>query len=650
MIDLARLLSTDGFMPHGMCYMWRPAILALHVGADSLIALAYFTIPFTLVYFVRKRAELRFTWIFLSFAIFIIACGASHVMEIWTIWVPMYWLAGGIKVVTALASAMTAILLVKLVPAALRLPSHSQLQGANDALACEILERTVAQQAVIELNASLEARVVQRTQQLASANELLLESNARVAIASGAGNLGFWHLNVVARTLRWDDQMFKLYGQRQEEGVEPYQLWTDSLHPEDRAAAEQVLADALACGDKFDTEYRIIRPSGEIRHIRESAAVVRDTHGLGILVHGVNFDITERKRGEEALRESEERFRSLANTIPQMAHIARADGYRVWFNQRWYDYTGTTLKEMEGWGWQSVHDPEILPDVMVRWRAAIAAGEPFDMEFPLRAADGTYRQFMTLASPQKDAGNRVIQWITTNTDITERKRADEALRAVAKELELRIITRTVELKERESMLQEIHHRVKNNLQVISSLINMQIRGLEDESSRSALRDCQSRVVTMAKIHEMLYQSADYAQVPFARYTRDLAGRVLSASGTSPGHVTLQLELEEVSLPVVQAIPCGLILNELVGNCLKHAFPNAAHGVIRVELRFATDRSVFLSVSDDGTGISPAVDLGKMTSLGMQLVMNLVEQLEGRLEILGHPGSSFRITFPLESAA
>ncbi len=116
MTQFERLFTTDGFMPHGMCYLWRPDILALHVGADSSIALAYFTIPFTLVYFVRRRAELRFTWIFLSFAIFIVACGLSHVMEIVTIWSPVYWVSGGVKVITALASVVTAILLIKLHP------------------------------------------------------------------------------------------------------------------------------------------------------------------------------------------------------------------------------------------------------------------------------------------------------------------------------------------------------------------------------------------------------------------------------------------------------------------------------------------------------------------------------------------------------
>jgi two-component sensor histidine kinase len=135
-------------------------------------------------------------------------------------------------------------------------------------------------------------------------------------------------------------------------------------------------------------------------------------------------------------------------------------------------------------------------------------------------------------------------------------------------------------------------------------------------------------MTMAQIHEILYQSADYARVPFAKYAKDLTTRILSAAGTSPGHVTLQFELEEVSLPVAQAIPCGLILNELVANSLKHAFPNAAHGTIRVELRLAADHTVIFSVGDDGVGISPTLELENLTSLGVQLVMTLVEQLGG----------------------
>lgn len=175
MDQIEHFLSTDGFMPHGMCYLWQPGILGLHVVSDSLITLAYFSIPFTLLYFVRKRTDLRFTWIFVCFAIFIVACGATHLMEIWTVWHATYWLSGTIKAITALASVPTAVLLVKLVPVALRVPSASALHSANSELAHEVIERKRAEGEVRRINSDLEARVAERTAQLEAANQSLLQ-------------------------------------------------------------------------------------------------------------------------------------------------------------------------------------------------------------------------------------------------------------------------------------------------------------------------------------------------------------------------------------------------------------------------------------------------------------------------------------------
>jgi PAS domain S-box-containing protein len=145
-------------------------------------------------------------------------------------------------------------------------------------------------------------------------------------------------------------------------------------------------------------------------------------------------DISSRKKAEAAVRESEERFQALANGIPQLAWMAEPDGHTFWYNQRWYEYTGTTFEQMEGWAWQSVHDPVMLPKVLEKWKGAIAAGQPFDMEFPLRGADGVFREFLTRVMPLKDAEGRVTRWFGTNTDISERKHAEERLAGQAEEL------------------------------------------------------------------------------------------------------------------------------------------------------------------------------------------------------------------------
>ena len=189
-----------------------------------------------------------------------------------------------------------------------------------------------------------------------------------------------------------------------------------------------------------------------------------------------------RKRAEEALKDSEERFRTMANAIPQLAWTARSDGSVYWYNQRWYDYTGTTPEDMEGWGWQSVHNPEVLPEVLEQWRASLATGRPFDMVFPLRGKDGQFRQFLTRVMPMKGADGHVIQWFGTNTDITDRKRAEKALKQAHDELEQRVKDRTADLRLTVAQLQE---EVTNRLQAEASL----------KESEGRLRHLTSQLLT-----------------------------------------------------------------------------------------------------------------------------------------------------------
>lgn len=156
---------------------------------------------------------------------------------------------------------------------------------------------------------------------------------------------------------------------------------------------------------------------------------------------------SERERAALTIQESEERLRVMANSIPQLAWIAGADGYLYWYNQRWYEYTGTTPEQMEGWGWQRVHDPDALPGVLARWKESIATGKPFDMTFPLRGADGNFRQFLTRVQPVRNADGQVIQWCGTNTDVTEHMLMEDELRKSRDELERRVQERTARLEE-----------------------------------------------------------------------------------------------------------------------------------------------------------------------------------------------------------
>jgi len=172
----------------------------------------------------------------------------------------------------------------------------------------------------------------------------------------------------------------------------------------------------------------LIAKDGTERPIDDSAAPIRCKDGEVVGCVLVFRDITERHRQEAELEERERQFRTLAESIPQLAWMANTDGYIFWYNRRWYEYTGTTPEQMEGWGWQSVHDPDELPKVLEQWKASIATGTPFDMMFPLKGQDGQFRPFLTRVEPVKDDEGRVVRWFGTNTDVTEQMRVEERLR------------------------------------------------------------------------------------------------------------------------------------------------------------------------------------------------------------------------------
>jgi two-component sensor histidine kinase len=221
-------------------------------------------------------------------------------------------------------------------------------------------------------------------------------------------------------------------------------------------------------------------------------------------------------------------------------------------------------------------------------------------------------------------------------DITERKHREERIRAA--------------LQEKELLLGEIHHRVKNNLQIVDSLLDLQAGRIDDPAVQMMLRDSQNRIRSMSLIHQTLYQSKDFARVDFQHFIGQLVPVLMASYATDADRVVLHIDAQQVQLPINVAIPCGLIINELVTNALKHGFPAAAAGNIWVELTQQFANEVMLAVSNDGVAIAPELDFTRMETLGMQLVNLLTQQIQGRLVIQRAGPTQFRVCFPTGESA
>ena len=828
---LHRFLNTRGFMSHGHCYLWNRSLVILHVSSDLSIGIAYVVISLTLWHFVRlARKEIPFHWMFISFGAFIIACGATHLMEVWTIWTPLYWVSGAIKVVTAVASVITAVALPPIIPKSLKMVKDAHLsqvrkkdlEASNAALRIEIAERKHAEEEIRHLNRELESLVEVRTSELAKADSSL---------------------------------------------------------------------------------------SATLQQLQRSE--------------------------ERLVQVGEDSFHLIANSIPQLAWIADRDGWIYWYNQRWYDYTGTTAQEMAGWGWQSVHDSKYLPIVLENWQTSISTGQPFDMEFPLRGRDGNYRMFMTRVMPVRDSTHQIVRWVGTNTDVQDHRRTEERLRrlydsgmmgvfywepggaiseandkfleivgyvrqdlwngemswsrmtpseyadqdqnllvelrqgqvirSIEKEfirkngtrvqielgaaatsaplsegvafvlditqrkqaeasvadlnqsLEERVQARTVELAqanqklaesqanlkavldgatevaiiavdptgiisvfnsgaekmlqyradevvgihspsifhveseciarsnvlteelgrpvegfdvfvepvrvkgfdarewcylrkdgttmtvsvsitavrdangaisgfvgissditaqkaleaelrdrnlklekgvqerterlqaalaEKTVLLKEVHHRVKNNLAIVASLLAMQADAMQDEKAIKPLLESQRRVHSMALIHEHLYGTKNLSRVRFDEYAETLANDLYVAY-SSPTRILVRMRVEPIELAIDKAIPCGLILNELLSNAFKYAFPHGRPGQITVSFAAQNASSYLLEVSDDGVGFSESLETSQSGTLGLKIVQILSNQLAGTLAMRSDAGTHFELRFPID---
>ena len=331
---LSWLLSPQDYMPHGMCFLWQPQLIALHVASDSLIALAYYSIPVALIYFVSKRADLAFPSIFVLTGLFILACGTTHIMGVWTLWFPDYRLDGGIKAATALLSVGTAAAIWKVMPLALALPSTAQLERANELLGTEINQRQRAEAALREANAELERRVAARTADLQEevlrrrATEATLRaSEERWRSMFEASAVGIAVIDQQNHFAAANEAFQKMVGYTSEELQSLGPL--DITHEEDRKATQEMIEDVQS-GKRQDyhTEKRYCRKDGKVIWVRVSTARALDSSSALQSIPAIIEDITERKRAEVAWHDAREAL-SRATRLTVMGELSASIAHEI---------------------------------------------------------------------------------------------------------------------------------------------------------------------------------------------------------------------------------------------------------------------------------------------------------------------------------
>ncbi len=415
-------------------------------------------------------------------------------------------------------------------------------------------------------------------------------------------------------------------------GFEPQELvgksMFDQVHPDDRSRVTSCMQDALAKCITQSVQYRCMKADGSYVWLGTKGTSISNEEGMisGFVCN--SRDITQQKNAEDALRDSEEKYRTLIESAKDPISLYDENGIFLMANKAGAHSMGEEPADLLGRSLRDFFPPEIAKKQIELIRKVIHTEEGLDMEMFVPYS-GKDQWFSTSLQPIYGHDNRVYSVQVISRDITDIKETQIKLEQA--------------LQDKDMLMKEIYHRVKNNLMVISSLLNLQSRYIKDEEARGIFKESQERAHSMALIHERLYRSTDLKHIDFGDYIRTLSTDLFRTYVADPARVQLELEVEDVMIDINTAIPLGLIINELVSNSMKHAFPKGKSGKIRVKFK-EDDNLCVLEVSDTGVGFPSDIEPDQTDSLGLQLVTSLTQQIGGELELERSPETTFRITF------
>ncbi len=423
----------------------------------------------------------------------------------------------------------------------------------------------------------------------------LQDRESRLSLALDAGGMGTWEWNLASNAVRCSDRTLALCSLDPGQATLTAERFFRQMHPDDLVTVRESVRKAIEGEGTYNIEFRVL-PAGEPpRWLAARGRVRCGADGQPVSIHGVVFDITPRKNAEESIRQSESQFRALAETISQLAWMADPDGSIFWYNRRWFEYTGTTLETMQGWGWQSVHDPDVLPMVMEKWKACIEQGSSFEMVFPLRGADGRFRSFITRSEPVKDAHGAVVRWFGTCTDIEEQKQAEEELKRANRH--------------KDEFLAMLAHELRNPLSPIRNAVHLLKFASPDDPKLVGARDMIDRQVThlVRLVDDLLDVSRiTRGRIDLRQERVGIMSIIDSAIEAARPLIDARRHHLEVSLPaeplevIADTTRLAQVILNLLNNSAKYT---PEEGRISLHVERQGDQAV-VRVRDNGMGIAP----------------------------------------------
>jgi PAS domain S-box-containing protein len=589
---LRQVFGAGEFMPHGYCYMWNPGLVWLHVVSDSLIALSYFTIPFTLLWFVRKRRDLPFSWMFVLFGAFIVACGATHVMEVWNLWHAQYWLAGGLKALTAIASLGTAILLARLVPQALELPNISQGARANAALESEIHERRELE---IDLRIS-ESRFREQAELLDLTHDAVIVRNLRNEITY------------------WNHGAEELYGWRAEEimGKVTHELF-QTVFPK---APVEIERETLESGS-WEGELTHGRRDGSVVTVSSRWVLRKDEQGNPNGILESNRDITAKQAAEETQRKSDEenrqreiRFRLFIAAVKDYSIVSLdPDGFVTTWNAGAQRLKGYSAEEIIG-----PHMSRFYPQTDIAsgkaesgLRQAASAGHMEDQDWRVRK-DGSQFWAEVAITAVHDSAGKLIGFVKIAKDITSWRDSEEQIRKLNVELTQRVEELGSANRELESFSYSVSHDLRAPLRHMDGFARIL---KEEHSSKMApeaivyVDRILEAATHMGQLIDDLLNLARIGRQELKREKKQMAGLVKQVMAELPAEAQERsIEWRIEPLPEMNCDPglVKLVFANLLANAVKFTRPQPV-AVIEVGSRI-TGGQLTIFVRDNGVGFDP----------------------------------------------